>query len=210
MIEIAFLIVSLLSLVLIYFGTCIDKRLLLYFVVWQIAVGTIAALNIFKDYPKLFPIAIFGTVILAIILFRRIDKRSVNTSILLLIHILRIPVELLLYQLYLQQKIPLLMTYKGWNFDILIGLSALIILILLKVSSVKLTSIVFKIWNIIGIFFLTAIVILAILSAPLPIQQLAFDQPNIALIEFPYCFLPSCIVPIVFITHFCLLGKQTS
>lgn len=56
-----------------------------------------------------------------------------------------------------------------------------------------------------GILFLLFIVSIAILSSPLPIQQLAFDQPNIALLIFPYTFLPTCVVPIVLMSHILLL-----
>ncbi len=100
------------------------------------------------------------------------------------------------------------MTFAGWNFDILIGLSALIIL-LYQISSKRKVSRHFSIiWNIIGIIFLLFIVSLAILSSPLPIQQFAFAQPNIAVLEFPYCFLPTCVVPIVLISHILLINEQ--
>lgn len=208
MTQITFLIISLLSLLLLYFGIGRDKRLLLFFVSWQILVGTFAILKVFEKHPKLFPLLIVGTIALTFILLKRIDRQNLNPKILLAIHILRIPVELILFQLYLQNKIPILMTFKGWNFDILVGLSALIILLYQLLSKRKINTHFFKIWNIIGIVFLFIIVSLAILSSPLPIQQFAFDQPNIAVLEFPYCFLPTCIVPIVLITHILLINKQ--
>lgn len=99
------------------------------------------------------------------------------------------------------------MTFKGWNFDILIGLSALAILFYQFISKRKIKPQFFLIWNITGIVFLSIIVTLAILSAPLPVQQFAFDQPNIAVLEFPYCWLPTCVVPIVLISHILLLKK---
>ncbi|WP_282049738.1 hypothetical protein [Maribacter aquivivus] len=121
------------------------------------------------------------------------------------IHIIRIPVELCLYQLFLKGQIPEIMTFTGWNFDILIGLSAVVILIYQYVKKKNLARQYFLFWNVIGLLFLSVIVIIAILSSPLPIQQFAFEQPNIALLEFPYSFLPTCIVPIVLISHFLLI-----
>jgi hypothetical protein len=51
------------------------------------------------------------------------------------------------------------------------------------------------------------IVLTAILSAPLPIQQLAFEQPNIAVMYFPFVYLPGFIVPIVLFSHLVSLKK---
>lgn len=207
MTEVVFLVISLLSLLLFYFGTGKDKMLLLVFVVWQFIVGVFASLKVFENKPNLFPLVILGTVLLTFFTLKRIDKQKLNTKILLPIHILRMPVELVLFQLYLQDKIPKLMTFKGWNFDILIGISALTIL-LYQLSKRKINRQFLIIWNIIGIVFLLFIVSLAILSSPLPIQQFAFDQPNIGLLEFPYCFLPSCVVPIVLMSHILLINEQ--
>jgi len=53
------------------------------------------------------------------------------------------------------------------------------------------------------------IVLTAILSAPLPIQQLAFEQPNIAVMYFPFVYLPGFIVPIVLFSHLVVISKLT-
>lgn len=208
MIQIAFLIISLLCLLLFYLGTGRNKRLLIAFIVWQLIVGSLSFLKVFEAKPNLFPFAIFGTTVLTFLSLKRIDKLNLNSNILLSIHVLRIPVELVLFQLFLQEKIPILMTFKGWNFDIFIGISALVILVYQVISRRKINRQFFIIWNIIGIAFLLFIVSLAILSSPLPIQQFAFDQPNIAVLEFPFCFLPTCVVPIVLMSHILLIINQ--
>jgi hypothetical protein len=208
MTPIAFLIVTLLSLLLLYLATGRNKKLLLVFIIWQVIVGILSFLKVFENQPNLFPILIIGTFVLTFFSLKLIDKQKLNVKILLGIHILRIPVELILFQLFLQQKIPNLMTFKGWNFDILVGISALVILMYQLLTKRNINKPFLKVWNIVGIVFLFIIVSLAILSSPLPIQQLAFNQPNIAVLNFPYCFLPSCVVPIVLISHILLLKKQ--
>jgi hypothetical protein len=45
------------------------------------------------------------------------------------------------------------------------------------------------------------IVINAVLSIPSPFQQFAFEQPNVAVLYFPFVWLPCCIVPIVLFAH---------
>nr|WP_121272840.1 hypothetical protein [Pedobacter schmidteae] len=205
--SITFVIITLLSLLLFYFGTGKDKRVLVLIIFWQFLIGVFAMFGIFQTKPILFPLVIIGTILLTIFLIKKIATQKINTNILLSIHILRIIVELILYQLFLQNKIPKLMTFNGWNYDILIGISALAILTYQLVSKRNISRQIFIIWNIAGIVFLMFIVSLAILSSPLPIQQFAFEQPNIGILEFPYCFLPTCIVPIVLISHIFLIIK---
>lgn len=202
-----FILVAILSLQLLYYGTGRKKRLILLFTVWQSSIGFLAFYQVFKDKPSLFPLALFGTVLLIIFGLKGIDATKLKSNYLLGIHILRIPVELILYQLYLQEKIPKLMTFHGWNFDMVMGISAFIILVYHLILKRKINYNFFIIWNRIGIVFLLIIVSLAILSSPLPIQQFAFEQPNIAVLEFPYCFLPTCIVPVVLMSHSLLIQK---
>ena len=57
------------------------------------------------------------------------------------------------------------------------------------------------IWNFICFGLLINIVVNAILSAPFPFQKFAFDHPNIAILYFPFVWLPCCIVPIVLLSH---------
>ena len=56
-------------------------------------------------------------------------------------------------------------------------------------------------WNFICLALLTNIVVNALLSAPFPFQQFAFDQPNIAILYFPFSWLPSFVVPVVLFGH---------
>jgi len=57
------------------------------------------------------------------------------------------------------------------------------------------------VWNFICLCLLLNIVINAILAAPFPFQQFAFDQPNIAVLYFPFTWLPFFIVMIVLYSH---------
>ena len=205
MLEAVFLFITLLTLFLFYIGTGKNLRAVLIFFAWQVVIGLLSFFEVFKEKPLLFPLAIIATTLLSILVFKIISIKELNTRYLIGIHIVRIPVELCLYQLFIAGKIPEIMTFTGWNFDILIGLSAVVILTYQLVKKKNLARQFFVLWNVIGLLFLSVIVIIAILSSPLPIQQFAFEQPNIALLEFPYSFLPTCIVPIVFISHFLLI-----
>lgn len=211
MIALLFIITTFSCLLLFYFGANCNKGSISVFVLWQFIVGTLAFLKVFEEKPALFPLTILGTIVLTFLILRRTDRQKINARMLLAIHILRMPIELILYQLYLQNKIPELMTFKGLNFDILIGFSALVLLAYILIANRKISRQIFIIWNVSGIAFLLFIVSLAILSSPLPIQQFAYEQPNIAVLELPYCLLPACVVPIVLMSHILLLaGKGNS
>lgn len=56
-------------------------------------------------------------------------------------------------------------------------------------------------WNVIGLVFLANIVSIAILSASTPFQQFGFEQPNKAILYFPFVWLPVFIVPLVLFGH---------
>lgn len=126
----------------------------------------------------------------------------------MLLHIVRIPVELVLFYLCEAKTVPMLMTFEGRNFDILSGISAPIIFYLafhLKILGPRWLIL----WNFICLGLLLNIVINAVLSAPFQFQRFAFDQPNIAVLYFPFNWLPSVIVPIVLLSHLVVLRQLT-
>ena len=127
-----------------------------------------------------------------------IDRLDIKT--LTILHTTRIAVELVLLWLFLHRAVPRLMTFEGRNFDILSGLSAPFIYYFGFIKR-TLPRKVILLWNFICLALLLNIVFNAILSAPFPIQQFAFDQPNIAVLYFPFVWLPCCVVPIVLLSH---------
>ena len=93
------------------------------------------------------------------------------------LHSVRILVELVLFQLAFAEWIPELMTFEGRNFDILIGLSAPIMAYLVWKNKVSPKAL--RLWNAIGLAFVTFIFVNATLSAPLPVQQFGLKIENI-------------------------------
>jgi hypothetical protein len=116
------------------------------------------------------------------------------------IHIVRIPVEIVLYWLFVQKTIPQLMTFEGRNFDIIAGITAPFVA-WFGIIKAKLSPKIIIAWNIICLGLLLNIVVNALLSAPTPLQQFAFEQPNIAILYFPFSWLPVFIVPVVLFAH---------
>jgi hypothetical protein len=124
------------------------------------------------------------------------------------LHIVRLPVEIVLYLLYTQEAIPQLMTFEGRNFDILMGISAPLVAHYGFMNNQPQKKLLLY-WNIAGIILLFNIVINALLSAPGPLQRLAFDHTNISIIQFPYSWLPTFIVPVVLFSHLVAIRQLT-
>lgn len=208
MLSFIFIGITLLSLLLFYYATGKSKRVLLVNILWILVVGVISYSGYFTNTsakPPRFLVVLLAVISLSVFLLKTVNRTKLNTNLLLAIHTLRLPIELVLYQLFLQKKVPILMTFKGWNFDILIGISAIFLLLYLWCTKNRLSKIFTLIWNILGLILLTAIVIIAVLSSPLPLQILALNQPNIAVLQFPFIYLPACVVPIVFASHLLII-----
>ncbi len=154
--------------------------------------------------PKIMLVGILPAILTIILLFATSKGRKFIDSLplknLTYLNIVRIPVEIVLFWLFLNKAIPELMTFEGRNFDILAGISAPIIAYF-GLTKTKLSRKTILLWNFICLGLLVNIVVNAIFSAPSPIQKFAFDQPNIAIVNFPFSWLPTFIVPIVLFGH---------
>jgi hypothetical protein len=158
--------------------------------------------------PRLVTFGIIPAVLVTIALFifskEVIGKLPLQT--LTLVHFIRIPVELVLFWLFQNGQIPQVMTFEGRNFDILVGITAPIIAwFAFRSGNTNKTLLI--IWNVLGLILLVNIVTHAALSLPSPLQQLAFEQPNRAVLYFPFIWLPTIVVPIVLFCHLASLYK---
>lgn len=124
---------------------------------------------------------------------------SLRLDVLTLLHVVRLPVELGLYGLFVHGAVPRSMTFAGGNWDIFMGLSAPLMYWLVRRRLVG--RWVLLGWNVLGLGLLFHIVRVAVLSAPSPVQRLAFEQPNVALLHFPFGWLPAVLVPLVLLAH---------
>jgi hypothetical protein len=159
--------------------------------------------------PRLFLFAVLPfllTIILLFIFSRKDLIERLPLKTLTLLHVIRIPVELVLLWLYQYDLIPQLMTFESRNPDILSGITAPIIA-WLAFRGGKINRHLLIGWNIFGLILLLNIIIHSILAFPSPLQQLAFDQPNRGVIYFPYIWLPSIVVPIVMFSHLASLWQ---
>ncbi|MFM9905302.1 MAG: hypothetical protein ACKVQJ_12110 [Pyrinomonadaceae bacterium] len=140
------------------------------------------------------------------IFFRDTFIDRIPLRLLTILHIVRIPVEIVLIWLFFAGQVPQLMTFEGRNFDILSGILAPIVyLAAFRGGSTNRWLLI--IYNIFGLLLLANIVSIAVMSLPSPLQQLAFDQPNRGVLYFPFIWLPTIIVPLVLFSHIAALWK---
>ncbi|MEQ1924089.1 MAG: hypothetical protein ABL952_16415, partial [Pyrinomonadaceae bacterium] len=157
-------------------------------------------------------IALFGAmpavllIVLYFIFFRRSFVEKLPIGFLTLLHTVRIPVEIVLYWLFVAGAVPQIMTFAGRNFDILSGVLAPIVY-LIALRGGKLNRPVLIAFNLIGLVLLANIVSIAVMSVASPMQQFGFDQPNRAVLYFPYVWLPVIVVPIVLFSHLAALWQ---
>ncbi len=179
-------------------------------VLWLTIQAVLSYKNIYKiDLnsfpPKIMLMGILPAILVIIIIFATTKGKEFTDSLplknLTYLNIVRIPVEIVLYWLFLNKAIPGLMTFEGRNFDILAGITAPFIAYF-GFTKPHISRNVILIWNFISLLLLTNIVVHALLSTPSPLQKLAFEQPNIAILNFPFSWLPTFIVPIVYFGHF--------
>lgn len=206
-ISIVFGLTTLLTVGLFYRATHNSKTTLIILFLWLSLQAFIGLSNFYKvtdAIPPRFLILVLPPALFIIGLFITSKGKQfmdgLNIKRLTILHTIRIPVEIVLFWLFLNKAVPELMTFEGRNFDILAGLTAPIIFYFGFVK-MKLNYRIILIWNFISLGLLINIVVNAVLSAPSPFQQFAFGQANIALFHFPFVWLPSCVVPLVLFSH---------
>jgi hypothetical protein len=212
-VNIVFILTTLLTVFLFYKADGKTKISLTILVLWlllQAILGYLGFYTVTDTFPARFALLALPAIIFIIGLFVSVKGRayinSMDTKRLTLLHVVRIPVELCLFWLFIHKSIPQLMTFEGRNFDIIAGITAPLIYYFGYVKN-NLSKTVLLLWNFISLGLLLNIVVNAVLSAPSSFQQFAFEQPNTGVLYFPFVWLPSCVVPLVLLAHLICIRK---
>lgn len=205
-INFLFVIAAIVTLVFFYFANGKPKVLTGVLVLWASLQSGLAYSGFYQDMQASLPrfaLVLIPSVIVFAYSFlprpRAWMLRHRKTEISTFSHVVRLPVEIALFQLFLYQMVPELMTFEGRNFDIIAGITAPLIGFLYMTHKIGKKGLLT--WNIFGFFLVSWILFNGILSAELPFQQFGFEQPNKAVTFFPFILLPAVIVPIVLWTH---------
>jgi hypothetical protein len=206
-ISIVFICTTVLTLLFFYRAAAYSGITFMLLVAWLAAQYLIGRTGLYAQtgaFPPRFMLLVAPPLLFIIGLFTTSKGRryldNLDLRMLTLLHIVRIPVELVLFWLFIYKTIPQLMTFEGRNFDILAGLTAPFIFWLGFRKEQKNKKLLL-IWNFICLGLVLNIAVNAALSAPFPFQQFGFEQPNIAVLYVPFVWLPCCVVPLVVLSH---------
>jgi hypothetical protein len=198
----------------IFYKATVQSRntgvVLFSWLIFQAGLGLAGFYTITDTMPPRFLLLVLPPLLLIIFLFNNargvefIDSLDIKT--LTILHTIRIPVEVVLYCLFVNRTVPELMTFSGRNWDVVSGVTAPFIFYLGFIRS-RLGNKFLLFWNFICLMLLFNIVIIGILSAPFPFQQFAFDQPNKAVLYFPFNWLPGFVVPLVLFSHLAIIRQ---
>jgi hypothetical protein len=182
-------------------------------ILWTILHSALGYAGFYEDSmtipPKIVAFGVFPNLVIILLVF--ITKKGkafidqINLKTLTYFHTIRIPVEIVLFLLVHQAALSTYMSFEGTNFDIISGLTAApVAYFAFKKTPSK--PLLFW-WNLICLLLLLNVVVTAVFAFPTPFQKLALDQPNIAILHFPFNLLPTLIVPMVLFAHFAALRR---
>lgn len=120
-------------------------------------------------------------------------------AILVGVQAFRLPLELMMHRAYEVGLMPRQMSYSGLNFDIVTGITALIVAVLVAAGRAGFRTV--RAWNVVGTLLLVNIVVIAWLSAPTPWRVFREGPANVWVSTAPYIWLPTVMVAFAILGH---------
>lgn len=204
-----------------YYKQDVDPKVSMYVgatvVVWMLYISLLINSGFLLNLalPPRFPIFIVLPLVIGFNLFYfkfRHNKmiQSIPLEVATGIQSFRILVELLLVATFYHQIIPQQATFEGWNFDIVIGLSAPLIAFFFVRKNKNI--VVLRIWNIIGICMILFVAIIIGTSIYLPsLYGSEVPLTSMQFLSHPYFYLPAVLAPLGIFFHvvsLCILNKE--
>jgi hypothetical protein len=129
-------------------------------------------------------------------------RQGVSLPTLIGIQVFRLPLEMLMWRAGKLGIMPIEFSFQGYNFDVITGLGALLLVVLWPYLSPQRAKQMAWVWNLWGIFCLLTIAVLVVLLSP----QVHFfgegrQHINSWVLFFPYVWLPALLVPCAVLGH---------
>ena len=176
-------------------------------ILWICILTILSLSGILSDFstmpPKMMIVLVVPFIYVILTSFSKTGKEvalSIPPENLMFLQAFRIPVEFLLWKMVLDGVLPERMSFEGLNFDIISGISGLIMGFLYMKYGTRLKKLAI-VWNIAGLLLLINIVTIALLSMPTPFQYFKGEPSNEIVATFPYMLLPGVLVPIAYGLH---------
>lgn len=167
-------------------------------VVWLAATWAAAATGVLRLWDAIPPpfallpvgiLALAGSIALTSYGRRLADGLPLWT--LVAIQGFRLPLELAMHEMFERGVMPVQMSYSGLNFDILTGVSALVVAGLVFARKAG-RPLVF-LWNTMGLLLVTNVVTIGVLSTP-AFRLFGDEQLNVWITYPPFVWLPAVMV----------------
>lgn len=180
---------------------------------WISFLGVLAELGWFAQWQSRPPhllLAPLGALVMFTLVFRG-QWQKIPVVGLVGLQSFRLLVELFLHAGGEDGLVPPQLTYSGWNFDILVGLSAPVMAWGAYRGYWGRRSLL--LWNALGMILLLNVVTWSLLSAPGPLHLLLDYPPNTFVAQTPFIWLPGFLAPLAAVLHvlaFAQLGPISS
>lgn len=179
---------------------------------WALITGLLSLSGFLSDFSTFPPKLMIVLIVPLVVILWTVSSKAVEEILkhtpaetIIWLQSFRIPVEILLWMLFVDNLAPIQMTFEGRNLDILSGITAPLIafLVFRKKSSRPLVIA----WNLACLGLLLNIVITAILSLPTPYRVFMNEPSNTIVAKFPIIWLPGLLVPLAYGLHFLSLRQ---
>ena len=179
---------------------------------WMALTWTVASTGIIADFerrpPPLMLLLVAVLTVSIVIAFTRFGHRFVDGLplwILVVGQAFRFPLEWLMHRAAEEGVMPPQMSYSGWNFDIVTGITALPVAFLLA-RGFRHARTIAVFWNVMGILLLINILTIATLSTPI-VAAFGADHLNTWVAYPPYVWLPTMMVVCAITGHLVIFRK---
>jgi CubicO group peptidase (beta-lactamase class C family) len=186
-------------------STLAAAGLTLGLIVWMAATYVAAAFSLLQ-FPPALPTMMVVFVLLLVLsvglgvspVGRRLAT-GLPLAVLVGVQGFRLPLELLMHRAYEHGLMPVQMSYSGLNFDIVTGITALIVSALLATGRAGVRTA--RAWNVMGTLLLANIILISLLAAPTPWRVFRGGPANEWIATEPYIWLPTVMVAFAIVGH---------
>lgn len=178
------------------------------FIIWLLYIKLISgsALLLNLDLPPKFAFLIVIPLILLFVTFYKTQHKnhiltSIPAQLAILLQSFRIFVEFILLYTFYRDIIPITSTFKGLNFDIIIGITAPFIAFLIYKNLNKFRKLAYY-WNIFGIILILFVAI--IIGSSIYAPSIWGSNEMLVSMEFlslPYFLIPGFLAPLGIFLH---------
>jgi hypothetical protein len=164
---------------------------------WMALTWSLAASGLLLQFNRRPPplAGLFAAIVLLALAlaFSRIGRRLAALPLWWLVGAqgFRFPLELAMHRMAERGIMPAQMSYDGYNFDILTGITALVVAVLIRGGRAS-RQIVLA-WNVMGLALLVNVVTIAIASTPM-FRAFGDDRLNVWVMFPPFVWLPTVLV----------------